>query len=261
MKIPVIRGIIDRRILVNYRVDPAVLAKILPRPFEPKLAKGFGMAGICLIRLKQIRPRFTPTFLGLSSENAAHRIAVQWQKNGQRLEGVFIPRRDTSSRLNALVGGRLFPGEHHHARFRVEEKGDLYRLMMDSVDRSTHVAVEGHLAPELPKSSIFGSVQAASEFFKQGALGYSVTRQPGCFDGLELRTKNWNVQPLAVNRVESSYFGNISLFPPGSVELDCALLMRGIEHEWHGRESLFADSAGPGLGWNCGEISIKAEAS
>jgi len=30
----------------------------------------------CLIRLKDIRPRFFPSFLGISSENAAHRIAV-----------------------------------------------------------------------------------------------------------------------------------------------------------------------------------------
>lgn len=29
-------------------------------------------------------------------------------------------------------------------------------------------------------------------------------------------------------------------FPPGSVEFDSALLMRGIEHEWHGQEPLRA---------------------
>ena len=46
MKIPVVRGIIDRRILVNYRVDPNVLARLLPKPFQPKLANGSGMAGV-----------------------------------------------------------------------------------------------------------------------------------------------------------------------------------------------------------------------
>src|SRR6201997_2099537 len=104
MRIPTMRGVIDRRILVNYRVDAAVLAKLLPAPFRPKLVGGFGVAGICLIRLKHIRPRFLPAWLGLSSENAAHRIAVEWEQGGQTREGVFIPRRDTSSRLNALAG-------------------------------------------------------------------------------------------------------------------------------------------------------------
>jgi hypothetical protein len=65
-----------------------------------------------------------------------------------------------------------------------------------------------------------------------------VTARPGDFDGLELRSFNWHVQPLAVERVESSFFEDRALFPTGSVEFDCALLMRGIDHEWHGREAL-----------------------
>jgi hypothetical protein len=40
--------------------------------------------------------------------------------------------------------------------------------------------------------------------------------------------------------VESSFFENRALFPAGSVELDCSLLMRGIDHEWHGRGRLCA---------------------
>lgn len=82
MQVPMIKGIIDRRILVNYRIDSEILARVLPSPFRPKLAHGFGMAGVCLIRLKQIRPRFVPDWLGITSENAAHRIAVEWEERG-----------------------------------------------------------------------------------------------------------------------------------------------------------------------------------
>ena len=98
MRIPVLRGLIDRRILVNYRVDASVLAKLVPQPFRPKLNHGYGIAGICLIRLKHARPRLFPKTLGVSSENAAYRIAVEWEQDGKITEGVFIPRRDTSSR-------------------------------------------------------------------------------------------------------------------------------------------------------------------
>jgi hypothetical protein len=55
MRLPVIEGLIKRRILANYRVDPAVLAPLLPPPFRPKLHAGFAIAGICLIRLDKIR--------------------------------------------------------------------------------------------------------------------------------------------------------------------------------------------------------------
>jgi hypothetical protein len=240
VQIPVVRGMIDRRILVNYRVDPGVLSHVLPKPFHPKLVNDKGIAGVCLIRLKNVRPRLLPGFLGISSENAAHRIAVEWDQGGERREGVFIPRRDTSSRLNTLVGGRLFPGVHHHARFDVEEHGDRYRVALDSDDQRTHLLVDGRAAPDLPAGSVFGSLQEASDFFQRGSLGYSATQNPDKFDGLELQSFSWRVQPLAVERVESSFFDDRTLFPQGSVEFDCALLMRGIDHEWHGRESLCA---------------------
>ncbi len=242
MRIPTMRGVIDRRILANFHIDPDVLANVLPSPFRPKLVNGKGIAGICLIRLKHIRPRFVPSYLGLSSENAAHRIAVEWNQNGQKYEGVYVPRRDTSSRLNTLVGGRIFSGVQHHARFTAEELGDNYSVIMDSDDGAAHVAVEGHLTDLLPNESVFGSVQDASDFFKYGSLGYSDTRTSGSYDGLELHTDNWNVEPLAIDRVESSFFEDGSLFPAGTVEFDCALLMRNIEHEWRGQPTLCADS-------------------
>ncbi|MCC9609546.1 DUF2071 domain-containing protein [Blastopirellula sp. JC732] len=243
MRIPTITGTIDRRILVNYRVDPDTLAKLLPSPFRPKLVHGFGMAGICLIRLKNIVPRPLPGFLGISSENAAHRFAVEWDQNGQTHQGVYIPRRDTSSRLNAFAGGRLFPGVHHHARFRVDEQEERYRLDLDSDDQKTHVAVQASIAAELPTNSIFSSLQEASDFFESGCVGYSDAAQTNEYDGLELRSFNWEVQPLKIERVESSYFEDQNLFPMGSIELDSALLMRGIQHEWIGRESLKSDPA------------------
>src|SRR2546423_12753150 len=100
MRIPAVRGVIDRRLLINYRVDPAVLATLLPAPFRPKLVGGAGMVGICLIRLKQLRPAFLPPWLGVSSENAAHRAAVEWDEDGRVREGVYVRRRDTNSRFN-----------------------------------------------------------------------------------------------------------------------------------------------------------------
>src|SRR5438552_17466686 len=121
MRLPVIRGVIERRILVNYRVEPDVLTAILPRPFRPQMVGGFGMAGICLIRLRDVRPRGLPRWLGIGSENAAHRVAVEWNERGEVRRGVYVLRRDTNSTLNALAGGRIFPGIHHRGKFRVRE--------------------------------------------------------------------------------------------------------------------------------------------
>ncbi len=240
IRVPAIRGVIERRILVNFRVDPAVLQGVLPAPFRPKLAHGVGMAGICLIRLAEIRPRFVPQLFGLRSENAAHRIAVEWDSPEGVHEAVFIPRRDTSSRLNVLVGGRVFPGEHSPARFTVSETNDSFAVALESADGHTRMKVRGSVAGSLPQGSVFESLEEASRFFEGGALGFSKTSDPRRLDSLELRSLCWRVEPLEVSEVESSFFADPELFPRGSVEFDCALLMRGIPHEWraHPRMSL-----------------------
>ncbi|PAY16041.1 hypothetical protein CKO51_28915 [Rhodopirellula sp. SM50] len=242
MRIPIIRGLIDRRVLVNFRVDPEVLARVCPPPFRPQIVNGYGVAGICLIRLKQIRPKHLPSFLGVASENAAHRIAVQWDANDVVQSGVYIPRRDTSSLMTAFAGGRLFPGVHHRARFDVRETEHDCRIAMASVDGTVHAAVEGQTTEALPEASVFATVAECSQFFEAGSLGYSpansAANSAAEFDGLELRTVNWHVQPLSVRQVQSSFFDDRDAFPAGSVTFDNALLMRGIEHEWHSRTSL-----------------------
>lgn len=237
MRLPTIRGIIDRRILVNFRVDPDVLATALPSPFRPQLVDGHGIAGICLIRLKAARPRWLPAFTGFSSENAAHRVAVTWNDAGHSRSGVFVPRRDTSSRIMSIAGGRIFPGIQHLAQFQVRETDSEFFVSMTSRDDNTHVAVDAAVRDGLPESSVFQSVQHVSEFFRDGSIGYSPGRDCSC-DGLELRCERWEVEPLAVTRVESSWFDDRSIFPSGSVEFDNALLMRGINHEWHSRDSI-----------------------
>jgi len=237
MKIPVLRGLIDRRVLVNFRVDPAALAGILPPPFRPELVQGFGVAGICLIRLKQIRTRWMPRAIGIGSENAAHRIAVLWDDDSGAHRGVYIPRRDSSSFLNVLAGGRVFPGEHHRARFDVSEVDDRYRIAVASDDGVVQIGVDARVASRLPAGSVFRSLEEASAFFEGGSVGYSDTRA-GVLDGIELRTARWAISPLEVREVSSSIFFDPARFPEGSLEFDSAFLMRHIDHEWHGREPI-----------------------
>ncbi len=238
MRIPVVRGIIDRRILANFRVDPNAIAPTLPEPFRPKLVNGHAIGGICLIRLKAMRPRFLPLSFGIGSENAAHRIAVEWDSDGRTQQGVYIPRRDTNSRLNTWAGGTIFPGIYHHATFSVTESDNHYSVSMQSDDSEARVVVRGSLVDELPSSSVFSSVAEASDFFERGSLGYSFTRAKGRFDGMKLHCQQWQVRPLTVEHVESSFFQDPTRFPPGSVEFDCGLVMHDIRHEWHGREDL-----------------------
>lgn len=238
---PKIRGVVARRILVNFTADPETVQQLLPPIFRPKLLKGKAVVGICLIRLEQIRPIFVPQCLGISSENVAHRIAVEWEEEGVSKEGVYILRRDTNSLLIQLGGGRIFPGVQNTAQFSIQETGDEFHLKINSADKAINIEVEGTVSQALPPDSIFESLEVASEFFAKGSVGYSPGSTSGRLEGMELRTLQWQVEPLEVSKVSSSFFEDEHRFPRGSIQYDSALLMRNLEHEWHAQGSLCLD--------------------
>lgn len=239
MLLDTIHGTIDRRVLLNYRIDPEALTRVLPRGFRPKLFAGYAIGGVCMIRFAQLRPRRVPGWMGLGSENAAHRIAVEWEQDGEARCGVFIPRRDTNSIFNRVLGGRVFPGIFSGARFTTQESAEKVAIRIERPDGGTEIAFAGRVVQSLPSGTVFPNVESAASFFSLGATGYSATRDPSRFHGMELHSLNWAISPMIIDDAQSAFFDSPARFPPGSVTPDCALLMRGIEHEWHSRPDLY----------------------
>jgi hypothetical protein len=231
MRIPDITGTIKRRILVNYRVAADVIAPLLPSPFRPKHHLGHAIAGICLIRLEKIRPAGFPGIIGISSENVAHRVAVEWDEGPIVREGVFVFRRDTDSLMNHYAGGRLFPGVHNFATFAVRDSDGHVGLRARTDKGVALVELRGHESAALPADSVFGSVCESSRFFEGGCLGFSLGTT-GALDGMKLVTKEWTVKPFTVEICRSKFFADTSVFPAGSVVLDHAIIMRDILHDW-----------------------------
>jgi Uncharacterized conserved protein (COG2071) len=225
-------SVIERRLLVNYRIDPDVAARLLPTLLRPQLVNGWAVAGICLIRLGRLKPSWVRGWAGMRTENAAHRIAVEWDAIGGRQSGVYIPRRDSNSVITALAGGRLFPAEHHRSSFDVHETPGSLHVAFASTDGTARVSVDIRVAQQLQGSALFADLREASDFFRRGSLGFSAARDSGRLEALELRADRWVVEPAEVLAVSSSFFDDTRLFPSGSASMDCALLMRDIPVTW-----------------------------
>jgi hypothetical protein len=141
--------------------------------------------------------------------------------------------------MNHLAGGRVFAGEHHRARFAVEDTDDRVSLDMTAADGAVHLRVVGHPATALPAASIFRTIEQASGFFEPGSVGFSATASGRRLDQVVLTTHGWSVAPLHIDEVVSSWFADPVRFPPGSAVFDCALIMRNIPHEWREGASLY----------------------
>src|SRR5260370_11431655 len=225
---PSMRGVIKRRLLVNFRVDREVVQRILPEGLTPKLQGDHAIAGICLIRLEQIRPSLIPWPVGLSGENAAHRVAVTWRDgDGAAREGVYTPMRHTNSAVTLMVGGRVFPGVHERATFDVADTGTDIDISIRATAGDMDVTLRGKSAEELPRGSAFPSLAAASEFFRGGLGWYSPGPDRGRLGGLTPASPEKRVGPLPLSQGDPSVLSRPPPLPHGTAQIDLALLPAG----------------------------------
>jgi Uncharacterized conserved protein (COG2071) len=224
--------VIERRLLVNYRIDPGRVAALLPSPFRPQVVGGYAVGGVCFIRLGGVRPAGLPRAAGMTSENVAHRFAVEWDTADGGAAGVYVPRRETSSRIAAAAGSRVFPGGYRHARFEVAESEALIRI--DARSRDGKVSVSAEAAPAVALGSeLFPTVDDAVSFFRGGSLGFSPsTTAQDCLDGVRLQCATWAARPMVISHMRSSLFDDVATFPRGTCTLDSALVMTNIAARW-----------------------------
>ena len=221
---------VERRLLVNYRIEPELVARLLPRPFRPQVVSGLAVGGVCFLRLGGFRVGRLPRVPGLVTENAAHRFAVEWDDATGTQAGVYVPRRDTSSRITSAAGGKLFPGFYRLARFTVDEPGDQVRIAVSSRDGQVRLSVAATAARGF-RSELFTTPEDAAGFFRQGALGFSPPAAGGCLDGMRLHSASWAMEPMAAE-IRSSLFDDTARFPPGTCSLDSAFVMRNLPVRW-----------------------------
>lgn len=247
--LPVLTGLIARRVLLNFRADRDVVQRLLPDPFVAETYGGYAVVGVCLIRLEQLRPKGLPARLGLSSENMAHRVAVRYPANGRSERGVFVWRRETDQKLVQMFGGRLFPGLHHGAAFHALDDGEAISMDVASDDGETNVSFSARASTDLQSTSGFSSLDDASKFFQAGDCGFSSSLKQGVFEGMQLRILQWSMKPLAVDSPKAAFYDNPFRFPRGSVEFDCGLIMRAVPHEWHEIRDVPELEAAPARAW------------
>ena len=166
---------------------------------------------------------------------------MEWDTDDGVREGVFIPRRDTSSRFTALTGGRVFPGVHHLSEFTItDQDGDISLDIREQGAHEPSIEVEAKETDRFPADSVFPSLAASSAFFEAGCTGYSARPGSPVMDGLILKAHEWQVIPLEVRKIRSTFFNDPSIFPSGSLQFDHGLLMRDIPHEWHSMPEMTA---------------------
>lgn len=229
-------GTIERRILVNYAADPEIAKSLIPSDLKLQLINGKAVVGVCLIRLTNLRPKWLPPIFGLTSENIAHRIAIEYNDDSESATGVYVPIRHTNSLLSTYVGSRMYPGVYKMAKFHTHETDTQHKVSAISRDKTMSIEIDAIETSDF-SSNLFSNFDEASNFFKCSSVGFSPDRQ-GCeLEGIELKTNKWEMTPLKVSSIRSSTYDDLKVFPKGSIEFDSALIMKDIDVTWNAKKT------------------------
>ncbi|HEX7127161.1 MAG TPA: DUF2071 domain-containing protein [Thermodesulfobacteriota bacterium] len=231
--LPPLEGVIARRVLINFRADPQVVRALVPAPFEVVTQEGAAVVGVCLIRLAQLRPKGLAGFVGIASDSMAHRVAVRCPTPEGFREGVFVWQRHSDTALLTLLGGRLFPGVHHRARFHSVEGESGLRVEAFTGQSRSDVSVSARRVPEWRPTPLFPTLEAARAFFARGDRGVSCSPGQRRLEAAPPGTLEWSPSPLAVSHVRVAFFEDRQRFPGGSIAFDGAVLMHAVPHGWH----------------------------
>lgn len=218
-------GHIESRLLVNALADPAEVAPRLPPGLRPHITDGGGsVVGCCLLELRELRLGPVPARLGQRMWAVAHRVSVEWTlPSGEAVVGVYVPQRFTDSRLGVLLGGRVVPGVHRHARLAVDRSPGRLRWRADADGLSTGLG----LAVDVGTTGFFADQQPEVGLVCVGAqVGLSPDRRGG-LEAVRMQPTRTDARPVHARSLKSAFLDGFASAVPAS-----AYLMERVDVTW-----------------------------
>jgi uncharacterized protein YqjF (DUF2071 family) len=222
---------------INYAVDPAALARILPAPLEPEIWKGSAWVQLLMSSLRDMRPQGLLPLFGVCFYQVSYRAAIKYRSvDGSERRGGYFVRSETNHPVMRAVGNTL-------AEFKFHEFGAAEMVMMRDGDRLTlgidaenphgkMVALFDTRPSETPPAtSVWQSLAELEEPLVQCYDALGVDRENAHLYILTIDRDPWNarfVQPLDlyVEYFDSGPLGG------GASRYDSTLHFRECAYRW-----------------------------
>ena len=175
-------GVVRRRFLVSYAVEPSLLSTKVPPGAELSTHNGFAWVSACFVELADMRPSFVPKGLGSGFYYLIHRTRARLPyPDGSLRESVLVLEANMNKPFLALLG-RMTTGVQFRVReIAFVEKNDGWELsMMTEGSVLYHARIPRlSIGESLPESSMFESASHADRFL----LGVSYGGEWGQIEG------------------------------------------------------------------------------
>lgn len=113
------------------------------------------------------------------------------------------------SKIKCLCWRSIISRQTLSRKIQRTRKNGNYHIDFKSSDE-TVTSIDATETKVFNEISIFGTLENASKFFENGDLGYLPNKDK--FDGLRLKAYKWEVKPLEVSNVKSSFLKTKKFF-------------------------------------------------
>jgi len=216
--------------LVNFGMEPDLLASLLPSPITPDVHNNEAFLSIVISDLRDMRPTFLPKGLGFNFAQIVYRAIVTC--NGER--GVHFLRSDADNRIMCLTGNLFSFFHFNHAKISYFRNQDQHCIDVKTRDGVADISAEYGIQKstnETPASSVFSSLEDAKHFFAELYVAFSTL--PGYTTAVRIDRTNWDVSFVSDKKATYSFMNGSSYFPKGSTRLDSIFYVEDLFYHWH----------------------------
>jgi uncharacterized protein YqjF (DUF2071 family) len=221
---------------LNYAVDPAALASVLPPPLEPEIWKGTGWVQVLVSSLRDMRPQGLGALFGVSFYQASYRAAVRYRRrDGTWHRGGYFVRSETNHPVMQAVGNRLTEFKFHEfglADMAVVRDGSDLTVAIDAHTSGGKLVAVLDTTPrrEPPPDSVWSSLDDLHEPLVECYDALGIDRDGGWLYVLTIDREPWNAKFAGVKELycEALTSGPLA----AAARLDSALHIERCGYKW-----------------------------
>lgn len=214
--------------LVNFSIEPAVLAAALPTPLVPDTYGGRAWLSVVIARMERMRPVGVPGMLGITYNQVVYRAVVRC---GDR-RGVHFLRSDADSRIMAALGNAMSFFAFHHARIIFGDHA-AGTVSVRSADGTADIEARfANPRPRLPSSSAFADLDEAKQWLVELFDAFH-PRTPRLVDVVSIRRNDWRLTVVDDEIGRYAFMDGSGMFPRGTTAIDSIFAVKDLTYRWN----------------------------
>lgn len=224
-----VRAFFDYSAVLTYSFPSTVLSPLLPPGLFLDERDGRGFVAVAMVKTRNLRPWFFPSFLGQDFFLIGYRIFARLKtREGRTLRGLRILRSETDKSFMAWSGNLLTHYNYHPVDIQSShDNGTIH------VERSGALDVTFKPGPgsRLPEGSIFRDWREARMFAGPLPFTFDYEKETHSIVIIEGHREHWEPMPAEVD-VKRCDFLKDPMFNGAEGRLCAAFVVEKIPYEW-----------------------------